>query len=170
MSLPETTGTAPGSVRMTGGQPWIALALTSLSLNFVWEMLQAPLFEGMRTMPRWTATRLCAQASIGDVVITLVAYGSVAIIAGSRTWIVDLRVRRVVGYLVVGLVVTVALECLNVYVLGRWAYAPRMPLVWGIGLAPIAQWLIVPPLVLWAARRYLCRSASLRSGSQETSP
>lgn len=154
---------------MTAGQPWIALALTSLSLNFVWEMLQAPLFEGMRTMPRWAAARLCAQASIGDVVITLVAYGSVAIIAGSRTWIVDLRVRRVVGYLVVGLVLTVALECLNVYVLGRWAYAPRMPLVWGIGLAPIAQWLIVPLLVLWAARRYLCGRTTLRSRSQENS-
>ena len=155
---------------MTGGQPWTALAVTSLSLNFVWEMLQAPLFEDMLTIPRWTATRMCAQASIGDALITLVAYGSIAIIASSRTWIVDLRVRQVVGYLVVGLVATVALELLNVYVLGRWSYAPRMPLVWGIGLAPIAQWLIVPLIILEAARRYLRRVAALPSGSQETSP
>lgn len=170
MPLGETTGLAPGSVRLNAGQPWLALAVTSLGLSFVWEMLQAPLFEDMLSMPRWTATWLCARASIGDAVITLVAYGSVALLAGSRTWIVVPRVGQATGYLVVGLVATVALEFMNVYVLDRWSYAPRMPLVWGVGLAPIAQWLIVPLLVLWVARRYLCRAAALRSGSKEISP
>ena len=171
MPLGETTSPALASaVQPAAGQPWTALAVASLGLNFVWEMLQAPLFEDMLTMPRWTATWLCARASIGDAVITLVAYGSVALLARSRTWIVVPRVGQVAGYLVVGLAATVALEFLNVYVLGRWSYAPRMPLVWGVGLAPIAQWLIVPLLVLWVARRYLCRAAALRSGSKEISP
>ena len=147
----------------------MALAVTSLSLNFVWEMLQAPLFEDMLTMPRWTAARVCAQASVGDAVITLVAYGSVALVAGSRIWIVNPRLWQVAGYLVIGLATTVALEFLNVYVLGRWSYAPQMPLVWGIGLAPIAQWLIVPLLTLWVARRHLRRIAALCFSSRETS-
>lgn len=37
-------------------------------------------------------------------------------------------------------------------VLGRWSYAPLMPGLTlggvGIGLSPLAQWLVVPPLAL----------------------
>ncbi len=47
------------------------------------------------------------------------------------------------------------LEFVNVYWLGRWAYAERMPLVLGVGVTPLLQWVLVPPLPLWLARRYL---------------
>ena len=59
------------------------------------------------------------------------------------------------GFVAVGLGITVLLEVLNVSVLGRWAYAPRMPLLAGIGLAPRLQWLALPPLTLWLARRHV---------------
>jgi hypothetical protein len=54
----------------------------------------------------------------------------------------------------VGLGYTVFSEWLNVEVREAWAYAeamPRLPLL-GTGLAPVLQWLILPPLALLGAR------------------
>lgn len=51
--------------------------------------------------------------------------------------------------------ITGTLEWLNVYVWQRWAYSPDMPLVLGIGLTPLLQWLLVPVLTLWLTRRHL---------------
>jgi hypothetical protein len=148
------------SARLSPTQPWAALAAGALVLNFAWEMLQAPLYESMRGLPFWTATWNCTKASAGDVVIALVAYGCVAVLAGSRAWLLRPRATHVAGYLAVGLVLTVILEFVNVYVLGRWAYGPRMPRVLGVGLAPLAQWLVVPFAVLGLARRYVRRTHS----------
>jgi len=54
-----------------------------------------------------------------------------------------------------GLVVTAALEMCNVYVLHRWAYGVEMPRVFGVGITPLLQWLLLPPATLWLARRHL---------------
>ena len=56
------------------------------------------------------------------------------------------------AYLGAGLVMTVALEWLNVYVWRRWTYSPGLPVVLRINLAPIVQWLLVPLVTLWLAR------------------
>jgi SCO1/SenC family protein len=52
-------------------------------------------------------------------------------------------------------------EWLNTEVRGSWAYAgsmPQLPLI-GTGLAPPAQWLTIPPLAFWWARRPLTAHA-----------
>lgn len=141
-------------------QPWAALAVGAFALNFTWEMLQAPLYENMKGLPFWTAAWSCTKASAGDVVIALLAYGGVAVRAGSRAWLLRPRAAHVAGYLAVGLVLTVVLEIVNVQALGRWTYGPRMPRVLGVGLAPLAQWLLVPLAVLWLTRRYLINDHS----------
>ena len=145
------------SERLPAWQPWAALAAASLGLHFVWEMLQAPLYQGMLTMPLSGATRVCAQASAGDAVITLAAYALVAFAVRSRAWMTHPRVGHIAAYLAIGLAVTIALEYLNVYGLGRWSYSAAMPRVLGVGLAPLAQWIIVPIVILWFMRRYLRR-------------
>ena len=140
---------------LSAWQPWAALAVIAFVLNFGWEMLQAPLYESMAGLSWEKATWLCSQASAGDAVITLAAYGSVAVLAGSRAWIARPRATHVTGYLAGGLVLTVVLELLNVYALGRWAYGSGMPRVLGVGLAPLTQWLVVPLASLWVTRSYL---------------
>lgn len=48
---------------------------------------------------------------------------------------------------------TASSEWMNVAILGSWAYAPAMPTVdvagFELGLSPLAQWLVVPPLALY---------------------
>lgn len=134
-------------------QPWAALAAVSLPLHFAWELLQAPLYLPHERGGAW----LCAQASAGDVVITLLAYAGASWVAGTRAWIERQHATRVAAYLAIGLGVTVLLEFLSVYRWGRWAYRPNMPRLLGIGVAPLAQWIVVPVLTLWLAKPYLKR-------------
>lgn len=150
----------PGLSGLPPTQPWLPLAVGAFVLNFAWEMLQAPLYESMRGLPFANATWLCARASGGDVVIALAAYGGVAAIVGSPAWLLRPRRAWVASYLVAGVTGTVLLEILNVQHWGRWAYARAMPRVFGVGVAPLAQWLVVPLVTLWVVRRYVRQIAA----------
>ena len=51
--------------------------------------------------------------------------------------------------LLAGLVIGVSVEWGAVFIARRWAYTARMPLVpvLGVGVAPVAQMLVLPPLI-----------------------
>ena len=55
--------------------------------------------------------------------------------------------------LVLGLGYTIHSEWYNTTVTHLWAYSSRMPLIAGIGLSPIAQWIAVPCAAFWWAHR-----------------
>lgn len=156
MSTPHELHSAT-AVRTTPARSWwtaiLPFALFSFLLHFVWEMLQVPLYAGMSEAAHWDATRLCLTATIGDVGIGMCAYASAAAVA--RSWHWDLTRARVAAYLGVGLVITVLAEFLNVYVLHRWSYGPTMPVLWGMSVSPLMQWIIVPLVVLWLTRRHV---------------
>lgn len=137
--------------------PEAPLALFAFLLHFAWEMLQAPAFEGMAEMPHWQAAKLCLSATNGDVVITLAAFWSASLAAGSRRWVAHLHPLPVLAYMAVGLAATVALELYHTSVTYRWSYSDLMPLVppFGTGLLPLLQWLVIPPAALWLAKRHL---------------
>ena len=162
---PSPAASRPGREPRGGAawQPWAALALFAFLLNFVWEMLQAPFYRGMADGAHWRAVRACTLATVGDVAILLVAYGGVAALVRDRWWVGAPSAGRVGSFLAVGVAITVALEALNVYVLGRWTYGPLMPVLAGVGLTPVAQWLALPPATLWLARRHLSGAPGRRS-------
>ena len=43
-------------------------------------------------------------------------------------------------------------EWYNVYRAGKWGYTASMPLIFGIGLSPLSQWLVLPPVMVGAYR------------------
>ena len=137
--------------------PEAPLALFAFLLHFAWEILQAPAFEGMAEMPHWQAAKLCLSATNGDVVITLAAFWSASLVAGSRHWVARRRPVPVLAYMAVGLAATVVLELYHTSVSHRWSYSDLMPLVppFGTGLLPVLQWLVIPPMALWLAKRHL---------------
>lgn len=138
---------------------WTAITLVTLVLHFAWEMAQANLFESMQSMPFWKATAICARATAGDLVITAIAF-SAAAIAGGLHWPLILR-RFGPGliFLTAGILLTIGYE---IYALsaGRWAYDERMPVIFGIGLTPLLQWIVIPPLEI-AAFRLIWRGATI---------
>ena len=88
--------------------------------------------------------------------VTWTAYALAARSVQDRWWLgASHRGRPLTVFLGVGLVMTVVLEWLSVYVWRRWVYSADMPVVLGISLAPIVQWLLVPLVTLWLARKQL---------------
>ena len=141
------------------GTPEFNVAIFALLLNFAWEILQAPLYAGMADMPHAQVTKACLQATVGDAVIMLLAYGAVAAVARSRRWIVAPSGWQLALFIAIGVSITAAIEWLATrgYWIGNWNYLPTMPLVPGtrIGLAPLLQWVVLPLLTVWFVRRQL---------------
>jgi hypothetical protein len=104
----------------------------------------------------WASIKLCAHATLGDAVIAVVAFWVVAVVA-SRRWITAPSVRQVACFAGIGLGIATALEWMAVHVQARWAYGTSMPMVpvLRVGLGPVLQWVIVPPLVVWFVKRQL---------------
>lgn len=129
----------------------VRLLVIALPLYFVWEMLQAPAFTGMPE--GWAAaTRVCAEATLGDGVIVLGLFGLGALVFRDTRWFIPPRIGRYAAMVVVGIVVQVMLEWVMVYRLQRWNYGPRQPIVplLGIGIFPILQPVVLLPLSLGA--------------------
>ena len=154
--LSTTASRVAGAVT---GTPEFNVAIFALLLNFAWEILQAPLYVGMADMPHAQVTRACLQATVGDAVIMLIAYGAVAVVARSRRWIVAAGGWQLVLFTIIGVSITVAIEWMAThgYWIGNWRYLSAMPLApgTGIGVAPLLQWVVLPLLTVWFVRRQL---------------
>lgn len=137
-------------------QPWAALAGFAFLVHFVWEMWQAPFYRTMLQASHVSGVTACTIATLGDVGITVTAFAAAAWGRNKRQLLAHPPAGTLTVYFATGLVITVALEWLNVYALGRWSYAADMPTVLGIGMTPLLQWMVLPPLVLWLAGRHLC--------------
>jgi hypothetical protein len=120
--------------------------VVGFGLNAVWEFLQSPLYADRgREFGYLLRSRLhCAG---GDVLILLFAFGATSLIFMSRQWLRDGRPGPTVLFVALGFAYTVWSEWFNTQVALSWEYADSMPRFFGIGLAPLAQWVVVPVLL-----------------------
>lgn len=137
-----------------------ALFVFSVLLNFPWEVAQMPLYveEGS-----WYEFALhCIVPSLGDGIIVMLIF-CVGWRARRRSdWADQPDGASYALMLVTGFSIAVVVEWLGFYGLKRWSYTASMPLLpgLGIGVVPILQMLILPPLIFritgwWLARRRL---------------
>lgn len=123
-------------------------------VNYLWELAQAPLFSGLTSDNVWWH---CFFASLGDGLILLLI-----LVIG---WCVHRRLDwfmkpGVLGYLVTavsGVLIATLIEWVAVHVAHRWSYTAAMPLlpVLNIGLVPLAQMLVLPPLIFRLAAGWI---------------
>ena len=139
--------------------PEFNVMLFALLLNYPWEFIQAPLFEGMAERPHWAAVMACTRAALGDAVIMIVAYWAVAALSHGRTWIAAPVRREVLLLSSIGVCITVIIELLALHGWwpAGWRYSEAMPIVpgLGVGLVPVLQWVVLPPLVVALVARQL---------------
>ncbi|RQP21829.1 hypothetical protein [Piscinibacter terrae] len=132
--------------------PEFNVVVFAFLINFPWEFMQAPLFEGMDTAPHWEAVKGCIRAALGDALIALIAFWCATLAAHGREWIAAPTRRAITVYLVVGLGITTMIEALAVrgHWMASWTYAASMPVVpgLGVGVVPLLQWLVLPVLVV----------------------
>ncbi len=162
--LPRVEDFSNGKRRMTSintkkilNAPELHISIFAFLLNFIWELLQMPLFAGFTDFQYYQVILHCTKATFGDVVISLVAFAGACLIARSRMWIISMNKSGVVAFLAIGLVITIVFEILATGPLNRWEYGALMPMipVIGVGASPVAQWVILPLLQLWFVKRQI---------------
>lgn len=151
------TGDSLRGVQRTTLSPEFNVVVFSFLLNYPWEFLQTPFFEGALSARSGRVLVVCSVATVGDALLSLFAFWCVALAARSRRWILRPRRGQLLGFISVGLFITVVVERLATGPLDLWRYAAAMPLVpiLEVGLTPILQWTLLPLLVVWFARRQL---------------
>lgn len=134
-------------------QLFVATFVVAVGLNFLWEMSQSALFTPMGGTNR--AVWRCFVASLGDgaIIIAVVAIG--ALLFRRLDWFVRPGPAGYVFMAVFGAGVAIFIERWALST-GRWAYAVGMPLisVLNVGLVPVLQMMILPPLVFALAGRW----------------
>lgn len=134
--------------------------IAAVLLNYLWELAQAPLYVGLESYS-FAVLWHCFVASLGDGIMVLMIYGAGGIALRRWDWF---RRPEIAGYLIMlttGLILAVLVEWLAVHILGRWQYKELMPTIpgFGIGLVPLAQMVLLPPLVFRAVALYESRKS-----------
>jgi hypothetical protein len=139
------------------GRPIVPRYLAiAAGLNLAWEIAQLPLYAIWKTGSRREILFAVVHCTLGDVLIAAGSLFLALLLVGTalrRGQFSRASVAPIIVFL--GVAYTVFSEWLNVSLRGSWAYAPAMPVLppLGTGLAPLLQWVAIPPLALALARR-----------------
>lgn len=131
------------------------LLAIALPLNFAWELLQAPAYRSMGDT--WLeGVLVCLRATLGDGVIFLGLFGVGTLLFG-RHWFAPARIGRYAAILGVAVTIQIAVEWAALAA-GRWNYAAWHPRVFGAGLLPILQAVVLVPLTFMLLARWHSRA------------
>lgn len=122
------------------------VAALAFLLNFIWEVIQIPLYKGSSFTPKHIA--FCALGALADVIMVLLLYLGLAFIFRTPFWIQDVRWQRVIILILIGATGAILSEMRHLSV-GSWAYADSMPIipVVKVGISPVLQFMILPLLI-----------------------
>jgi hypothetical protein len=127
-----------------------AIFAAAVIFNYPWELAQSQLYAGMGDFSRmlWH----CFASSLGDGLFVMLIFGAGWALFRRSDWFVSPGRRGYLLMLAAGLLIGVTVEWTAVHIVGRWSYTPRMPVipVLDIGLAPVAQMFVLPPLIFRA--------------------
>ena len=128
---------------------WFALAFV---LNLLWEISHVGLYTLWREADGMRIAWAVFHCTVGDAAIALVLFAVAAIALQRRDWPMSNPWSGGIIFVIGAITFTTWSEWYNVYRAGAWGYASSMPLIFGIGLTPLLQWLILPPVMVVAYR------------------
>lgn len=143
-------------VKSSDVQRVVRLFFVAVAINLLWEMAQMGLFASTGSWIRDSAG--CVRASLGDGGMVLVIFAVGALVFRRLDWF---RRPGVAGYavmLTLGLILAAVFE-VTALRSGRWAYSasmPRLPLPADLGLLPMLQMMILPPVIFKVAAALEC--------------
>ena len=128
------------------------LAVTAAG-SLAWEFAQTPFYTLWRTGSVWGIVFAVLHCTAGDVLIAGASLAASLLLFGAAGWPRSRFVQVAAAAVIFGLSITVLVEHLAT-ARGIWTYSELMPVVPGLGtgLAPLAQWVVVPLLAFMAAR------------------
>ena len=125
---------------------FVVTFLVAVAVNFVWEIGQSVLFA---PMGGWlSGSWRCFVASLGDGVIVVTIAAAGWLLFRRVDWFIRPGLAGYVFTAALGIAVAVLIERWSVSA-GRWSYSGGMPMVpvLDVGLVPVVQMVILPPLV-----------------------
>lgn len=135
--------TTPGAIVRAG--LWSALAFV---LNLAWEVGHVRLYTIWMQADGPHIAQAVLHCSLGDVVIALATFAMAGLALQRADWPAS-RPWAGGAIVVIGaMAFTAWSEWYNVYRSGAWGYTPNMPTIYGVGLSPLLQWLIIPPALV----------------------
>ncbi len=130
----------------------------SVILNYPWERAQSSLYltKDGTAIPWWH----CALASLGDGLLVLLMFWAGRAVFGNPGWFDRPGLRGYLLMAVTGLIMIIPLDWLMISRMTWWSYTADMPLMpgIGIGISPIAQMLLLPPLIFRVAAMWRKKS------------
>lgn len=127
------------------------LFVIAVPLNYLWELGESPLYAppGQLADMLWH----CFVASLGDGVLVGAIYVICAVSFRQVDWYVRMSAARYAAMLSAGITAGVLVEWAALWA-HRWTYADAMPLLPAlhVGLVPVLQMLVLPPLIFLIAK------------------
>ena len=142
------------------------LAVTAAA-NLIWEMAHLPLYSIWSTGTAGENFFAVVHCTGGDLLIALSTLAIALVFFGNRDWPAQSYWRVASVSTLLGIAYTTFSEWLNIVIRKSWEYSNLMPVVsvseFEVGLSPLLQWMFVPGLALWLARkRGLARHANIQ--------
>lgn len=130
--------------------PWLA------GLSLVWEIAQLPLYTLWTESSAGFVVFAVAHCTAGDVMIGAAALALALIVTGAQKATAWHTPRVAAATAIFGTAYTAFSEWANTVAAQHWAYSELMPTLrlsgFEIGMSPLAQWLLLPPLALILSR------------------
>ena len=148
----------------------LLIIIVAVALNYLWEVTQAPLYLGFED---WRSVWWhCLVAASGDGILVWLIFVVGWITFKRFEWYVHPNSRALAVMLVTGLLIGIGIEWVAINKLSRWAYTADMPLLPGldVGLVPVLQMLLLPPVIFRIAVRWTGRTAMNGRREQQPSP
>lgn len=143
--------------------PETNLFLFAFLLNFVYEVWQAPYYEFYNSPSLAAKINDLTHCSFGDGVIILVSSWVVSALVRSRDWVLHPTLKSTVLFTSIGLLYTLAILRWRGY--ANETYRVNVSKVYGVpvlaipmlGMSALAliQWIVLPPFILYLARRHM---------------
>jgi hypothetical protein len=128
-------------------------ALIALLLNLSWEIAQFPFYQIPASVSIAHRAYYVFHCTAGDAIIATALFLLAGWVLSAPDWPSTRPWTGAVIVMLVGVGYMAFSEWRNVYELHAWRYASSMPLVFGIGVAPLLQWICVPVITLYVYRR-----------------
>lgn len=123
-------------------------------LNYPWERAQSVFYraEDGSVIPWWH----CMLASLGDGLLVLLMFWAGRVVLGKPAWFEYPGLRGYLFMAVTGLAMIIPIEWILTHRVEWWSYTADMYLVPGlaVGVSPIVQMLLLPPLIFWIVARW----------------
>jgi hypothetical protein len=131
--------------------PWM------LALNLAWEAAHVRLYTLWQEAEAAYIAFSIVHCTLGDVLIGAAAL-ALALVFGREGPLSQWRWGRIAAMTALaGTGYTLFSEWMNITLLRSWTYAESMPRLslgdFELGVTPLMQWLVIPPLALFSARR-----------------